>query len=165
MSWLRRLQGDPEPAAAPEPAPADDDDSPEVLSALLAEQVRRLNRSSGQLPAAAVVQARRLTDTLGEVVETSTVRPLDVYAVISVRSTLTDYLPTTVERYLAVPDDLRDRPRAGGSTPTQSLLEQLTDLQGSASSVLVAAREQDADALMTQGAFLRTKFSGSDLDL
>ena len=164
MSWLRRLQGEAEPAPAPGPDP-EQDDSPEVLSALLTDQVRFVNRNSGQLPAAAVVGARRLTDTLGEIIDTSTVRPLDVYATITVRSALTDYLPTTVGRYLAVPEELRDRPRGGGSTPSQSLLEQLADLQGSASSVLVAAREQDADALMTQGAFLRTKFSGSDLDL
>ena len=37
--------------------------------------------------------------------------------------------------------------------------------QTSASQVLVAARNQDVDALMTQGTFLRTKYSRSDLDL
>ncbi len=38
-------------------------------------------------------------------------------------------------------------------------------LQLSADAVLDAARNQDVDALMSQGTFLRTKFSGSDLDL
>jgi hypothetical protein len=31
--------------------------------------------------------------------------------------------------------------------------------------LLDAARAHDADALLSQGSFLRTKFSGSDLDL
>ena len=42
---------------------------------------------------------------------------------------------------------------------------QLDALQSSASATLVATRNQDVDALMTQGSFLSTKFSGSDLDL
>ena len=29
----------------------------------------------------------------------------------------------------------------------------------------MAVRAQDVDAVMTQGSFLRTKFTGSDLDL
>ena len=44
-------------------------------------------------------------------------------------------------------------------------MEQLDSLQPSADAVLVAAREQDVDALVSQGNFLRTKFTGSDLDL
>lgn len=163
MNWLRRAfdGGEERPA----PAPPEDDHAPAVLRRLLAELVRELNRSAGQLPTAAVVRARRLTDTLQEIIDSSDVRALDVYAGITVRSTLTDYLPTTVRRYLAVPPELRDRPRPSGATPTASLLEQLTALQTSASAVLDALQHHDADALMTQGTFLRTKFSGSDLDL
>jgi hypothetical protein len=102
---------------------------------------------------------------LTEIVDTSEVRPLDVYAVISVRSTATDYLPTTVRSFLAVDESLVDVPRPSGRTPVESLMEQLDALEDSATAVLKAAQEQDVDALMTQGSFLRTKFSGSDLDL
>ena len=162
MSWLRRLGvGDDEPR----PAAAQDDDSPEALRAALADLVRFVNRSSGQLPAGAVVRVRRLTDTLGEVIETSSVRPLDVYAAITVRSTVSDYLPTTVRRFLAVPEGERERVHGTGLSPVASLLEQVEALQTSVGQGLTAARAQDTDALMTQGAFLRTKFSGSDLDL
>ena len=57
-------------------------------------------------------------------------------------------------------------PRPSGRTPTAVAA-------GTAGSLLDAASQpcsppaqaQDADALMTQGSFLRTKFSGSDLDL
>jgi hypothetical protein len=44
-------------------------------------------------------------------------------------------------------------------------MEQLDALETSALGVLQAAQQQDVDALMTQGNFLRTKFSRSDLDL
>jgi hypothetical protein len=108
------------------------------------------------MPARAVVEARALTDTLGEIIDTSTVRPLDVYAVITVRGTLTDYLPTSVNRYVAAPTT---------DATTASFVEQIGALQTSATATLEAIQRQDADALMTQGNFLRTKFSGSDLDL
>ena len=161
VSWPRR--GHDLPAAAdPE---VDAGDSPDDLRTSLAGLVEFVNRSAGQLPVAAVVLARKLTDTLSEVIDTSAVRPLDVYALIFLRGTLADYLPTTLRGYLAVADDLREQLRASGRNATQSLLEQLDALQTSASSVLVAARNQDVDALMTQGSFLQTKFSGSDLDL
>lgn len=163
MDWLRRKLG-ADPPRPPAPAPADTD-SPQRLRERIAEMVAMINRNAGELPGAAVVRARMLTDTLLEIVDTTAIRPLDVYAVISVRNSLYDYLPTTLARYLAVPVDAREVSRRSGGTPSGSLLAQLEALQQSASSVLVAAQNQDVDALMTQGAFLATKFSGSDLDL
>lgn len=163
VDWLRRKLGaDPPRPSTPAPAAQDD---PEQLRERIAEVVRQINRNSGEMPGAAVVRARRLTDTLLEIVDTAAIRPLDVYAVMSVRNTLHDYLPTSLQRYLAVPEGARHVARATGATPVESLLAQLEALQVSASSVLVAAQNQDVDALMTQGAFLATKFSGSDLDL
>jgi hypothetical protein len=136
-----------------------------ALRAAITSVNRLVNSSAGRLPLAAVVAARRITDVLAEVVDTSEVRPLDVHAVISVRAAVTDYLPTTIRSYLAVDESLVDVPRASGRTPAQSLMEQLAALEDSALRVLQAAQLQDVDALMTQGNFLRTKFSGSDLDL
>lgn len=161
MPWFRR----PESALVPVGPEDDPQDSPEALRSAIASVVRLVNGSAGRLPLRAVVAARRITDVLAEVVDTSEVRPLDVYAVISVRSTATDYLPTTVRSFLAVDEELVDTPRPSGRTPVQSLMEQLDALENSATAVLKAAQEQDVDALMTQGSFLRTKFSGSDLDL
>ncbi len=163
VDWLRRKLGaDPPRPNAPDPAAAD---SPEQLGERIAEVVRLINRSSGEMPGAAVVRARRLTDTLQEIIDTAAIRPLDIYAVMSVRNTLKDYLPTTLQRYVAVPESARHVARTSGKTPVESLVEQLEALQVSASSVLVASQHQDVDSLMTQGAFLATKFSGSDLDL
>lgn len=162
MAWFRRGEPTPAPPAAPA---ADTGDSPEALRGAIATVNRMINASAGRLPLRAVVAARRITDVLAEVVDTSDVRPLDVYATISVRGAVTDYLPTTLRTFLAVDKDLADVQRPSGFTPTESLMEQLDALEGSAVAVLEAAQAQDVDALMTQGSFLRTKFSGSDLDL
>ncbi len=162
MAWFRRDPAPPPPPAAPDP---DAGDRPEALRAAIATMTRTINANAGRLPLPAVVAARRVTDVLAEIVDTTDIRPLDVYATISVRGSVTDYLPTTIRTYLAVDKDLVDVPRPSGSTPTESLMEQLDALEGSALAVLAATQAQDVDALMTQGSFLRTKFSGSDLDL
>jgi hypothetical protein len=44
-------------------------------------------------------------------------------------------------------------------------MEQLDALEGAALAVLQASQQQDVDGLLTQGNFLRTKFTRSDLDL
>lgn len=162
MPWLHRR--DPEqpfpPGAEPDP-----DDSPDALREAIAGVVRLINASAGRLPLRAVVTGRRITDVLTEVVDTSDVRPLDVYAALSVGAAATDYLPTTLRTFLALDEDLVDVRGGSGRTPAESLQEQLDALEGSAIAVLEAAQQQDVDALMTQGSFLRTKFTGSDLDL
>jgi hypothetical protein len=162
VAWFKRPEVASRVVAELTPEP---EDSPKALRAALTDVDRLVNASAGRLPLAAVVAARRVTDALREVVDAADVRPLDVYAVISVRATATDYLPTTVRSYLAVDDDLVDVPRASGRTPAESLLEQLDALETSALAVRDAAQHQDVDALMTQGSFLRTKFSRSDLEL
>jgi hypothetical protein len=167
MTWFRKLL--PPPAApAPEPSPAEPEahgDDPATLRSDLAQLNRFLNQNSGRLPGESVVTARRVTDVLHEVIDTSEIRPLDIYAVISVKGILQDYLPTTLRTFLALDEAQLTVPRPSGRTPVQSLQEQLEALLDAATSVLIAAQAQDADALLSQGSFLRTKFSGSDLDL
>ncbi|HEX8082540.1 MAG TPA: hypothetical protein VF557_20190 [Jatrophihabitans sp.] len=169
MTWFRKLLPPPvAPAPAPEPPvaePALDGDDPVSLRIELARLNRFINQNSGQLPGESVVTARRVTDVLREVIDTSEIRPLDIYAVISVKGILTDYLPTTLRSFLALDDAQLTVARPSGRTPIQSLQEQLEALLDAATSVLTAAQAQDADALLSQGSFLRTKFSGSDLDL
>ncbi len=164
MSWFRRAAATP-----PEPVDpldgVDREDTPEALRDELEQMVTVVNRMSGDLPTVAVVQAESLLDTLRQVIELSTVRPMDIHAVITVRKTLTDYLPTTLNAYERLPMAVRTEPRPSGQTPAQSLSVQLDALATAACSTLTAAENEDVDALMIQGAFLTTKFSRSDLDL
>jgi hypothetical protein len=161
MTWFRRLREEAQAEVAP-----DRSDSPDALRTRLFEVIDLVNSNAGGLPGEAVVIARRITDILREVIDgADPQRGLDVYAVVSIKGILTDYLPTTLRAYLALDPDGVDTPRPSGNTPTQSLLEQLDVLWSSAADLLDAAEAHDADALASQGSFLRTKFTGSDLDL
>lgn len=159
MTWFRRGQGEPQ-VEGPDP-----EDRPEALLRNLFELNHFINRNAGRIPAESVVAARRVTDILREVIDTSNERELDIYAVVSIRGILGDYLPTTLHRYLALDPDTTDTPRPSGRTPNQSLLDQIDSLWSAASDLLEATQARDADALVSQGNFLRTKFTGSDLDL
>lgn len=168
-SWFRRRRPDEpdaapaDPAAAP-PAPADGD-SPEQLRDRLRQLIRYVNANAGALPVEAVVVARGITDTIHDVIDTGSDRALDVYAIVSVNGIVGDYLPTTLRAYLNLDRSQVDQPNAAGRTPRAALREQLDALAGAADELLQAARSFDADAIFTQGNFLRTKFSRSDLDL
>jgi hypothetical protein len=168
MTWFRRVLAPPAPPAptpAPVAEPEPDGDDPATLRGHLIRLNRFVNRNSGRLPGESVVTARRVTDVLREVIDTSDIRPLDIYAVISVKAMVQDYLPTTLRSFLALDEAQLTVARPSGRTPIQSLQEQLESLLEAATSLLSAAQAQDADALLSQGSFLRTKFSRSDLDL
>ncbi|HEV7192356.1 MAG TPA: hypothetical protein VGN35_04050 [Jatrophihabitantaceae bacterium] len=158
-AWFRR-QHDAAPAPEPEP-----DDSPAVLTRTLGELVAFINRSAGRLPAESVVAARLVTDTVQDVIDTAENGTLDIHAGLSAKAILQDYLPTTLRAYLALDPATVRQPAGDGRTPDQSLLDQLTSLLSGAEDVRAAARSRDVDALVSQGSFLRTKFTGSDLDL
>ena len=163
MALFRRKEEERPPAPPQEGPPADE--TPDAFAARTWVLVRRINEAAGQLPTSAVVEARGVTDTLREIVGTSAVRPLDVYTLVALKGIVDDYLPTTINGFLSLDPSLRDVARPNGQTPLQSLDEQLASLQDAADRVLEATRDQDVDAVMTQGNFLQTKFSRSDLDL
>jgi hypothetical protein len=161
--WLRRFVHDPGPEDA---SPAEDpDDRPEALLQRHAALVQTVNRSAGRLPAEAVVLARGVLDAVRAVITIAGERELDVRAAILARGILGDYLPTTLQTYLALDPAVAAAPGASGATPAELLVDQLTTLENSALDLLDAARARDVDALASQGSFLRTKFTGSDLDL
>ncbi|GAB2476391.1 hypothetical protein [Jatrophihabitans fulvus] len=168
-TWFRRRRKDDDGSAAP-PAPVDPlsgtdpDDSPEKLLARQWELVRFINANAGKLPVDAVVVSRGITDTVREVIEAAD-RDLDVYAIVSINGIVGDYLPTTLRTYLALDPALTERPGPTGRTPRAALREQLESLSSAADDLLQATHAHDVDALFTQGNFLRTKFSRSDLDL
>lgn len=164
-SWFRRAQQAVAPVTPAPGQPAEDEDTPTSLLQAVYAQIAFVNENAGRLPNEAVVVARRVTDTLREIIDTSAERALDVRAVVMVKSMATDYLPTTLRTYLALDPSLVQAARRDGRTPGDLLLEQLAALWGAADDLLSATRARDVDALSTQGNFLRTKFTRSDLDL
>jgi hypothetical protein len=161
MTWFRRLHEPP--PAQPEPEP--DRDSPDALRQRLWERVQFVNRNAGKLPVEAVVVSRQITDTIRDVIETSADHELDVYAVVSINGIVDDYLPTTLRTYLNLDPSLTEQVGRSGRTPRAALREQLDSLAAAADELLHATQSHDVDALFSQGNFLRTKFTRSDLDL
>jgi hypothetical protein len=162
MAWFRKGRAVTPPVIATRPSSVDD---PNTLRAILFELIRYINLNSGRIPGESVVTARRIIEALREVIDTSGIRPLDIYTVVLVKGILHDYLPTTLKSFLALDEGQLNVVRPSGRTPIASLQEQLESLLDAASSVLLATQAQDADAMSTQGNFLSTKFSRSDLDL
>ncbi len=154
----------------PEPQrPFDEDptDRPEALLNSLFELNALINTNAGRLPVEAVVIGRQITDVIREMIDGALADQgsLDIHETVSIKGVLSDYLPTTLRTYLALDPSVVDTPRPAGSTPRQALIEQLETLWESSADLRDSSRAHDADALMAQGSFLRTKFSGSDLDL
>ncbi|MGI8678808.1 MAG: hypothetical protein ACR2LX_09010 [Jatrophihabitans sp.] len=169
MDWFRRGGSNTtETPPAPDADPTrsnDESDSPEALLIRERELVQFINRNAGKLPVEAVVISRGITDTIRGVVDTASERELDIYAVVSINGIIKDYLPTTLRTYLNLDPGLTERVGPSGRTPRSGLREQLDALSSAADDLLRAAQAHDVDALSTQGNFLRTKFSRSDLDL
>lgn len=165
-SWFRRGQTPPPP-----PQPVEPEDTPTALAQRARELQTFLNQNAGRLPVAAVVAARHVLDSLREIL-TDAERDAkerggeaDVNLILTVRGIVDDYLPTTLRRYLALDASTLDVGRPAGGTPRDELVDQIDSLWLAAADVLAAARSRDADDLVSQGNFLRTKFSRSDLDL
>lgn len=168
-SWLRRSRADAAPAGPSPGASGAGDHDPDTAQALadaLAELEARIDRSGGRLPTAATVAALDVTDLAARLLETTLDDPApDVEVVLAVRGLVRDYLPTTLDRFLALDPSVVDLPGPHGSSPVEQVVDQLVAMADAAADVLAATRARDLDALAAQGIFLRTKFSRSDLDL
>ena len=145
----------------------DPTDRPEALLDALFSINALINANAGKLPVEAVVVGRQITDVIRELIDDALADQggLDIHETVSVKGVLNDYLPTALRAYLALDPSVVDQMRPTGRTPRQALIEQLETLWASSADLREASRAHDADALMAHGSFLRTKFSGSDLDL
>ncbi len=164
---LRRLLGrEPEP---PRPAPATPEDEVARLRARLREVVVRTNRAAGRLPVGVVPAVRAIEDQLRELLDHadatrgSTVSSAERFALAA---TVEDYLPSSLDAFLALPPEFAATHRtAQGRSPGEELQEQLRLLDTAVRDLALAVYSGDAERLSTQGRFLQTKFSRSDLEL
>ena len=78
----------------------------------------------------------------------------------TVRQIAVDYLPSALNTYLKLPPAYRVRHTVENrKTPQDLLEEQLTLLDGKMQEVLVSVHENDVQALLTNGRFLKEKFA------
>jgi len=80
--------------------------------------------------------------------------------------TATDYLPSTLQAYAALPPQWAESHRLpDGRTALEALEEQLDVLEQAVTRMHDAAVAADARALLANGAFLADRFATSSLDL
>ncbi|HTP88621.1 MAG TPA: hypothetical protein VMJ34_16820 [Bryobacteraceae bacterium] len=137
----------------------------ELTSEELAQQLQKLlDRLARGLPKEALEVLRNIQATLGELLprldelrDRGTISGKDCF---TVTETVRRYLPDTLGAYLRLPrlyaqvQTLKD-----GRTASQTLVEQLHVLDTSLKDVAKSAFAGDAEALVTNGQFLQSKFS------
>ena len=83
-----------------------------------------------------------------------------------VEQMITDYLPTSIQKYLNLPRTFALQSRVEGKKSAHDeLIDQLAILQTEGDRIRTALYSRDLEALGDQGRFLREKFSRSDLQL
>jgi hypothetical protein len=158
--------GAPQPVPAEPAAPIPRSDPVEDLEQQLTELVRRVNRAGGTMPEGGVPAVREVEDVLRPLLRYLRSNPPTAEELITVGAMVTDYLPSTVNAFLALPPQFAATHRSRtGRTPAEELLEQLRLLAEGAQEYATAIYAGDAQELTNQGRFLATKFTRSDLDL
>jgi hypothetical protein len=85
-------------------------------------------------------------------------------AFTDVRSTATRYLPDTLNAYLAVPAAYRNTAAiAGGKTARRIVVDQLTLLAAKMKEIAQNAAADDAQALLSNGRFLKERFASAPM--
>lgn len=137
----------------------------ELSTEMLAQQVRNLVDSVAKgLPKDALDCLRGIQSTLVELLprlqelhDRGTISAKDSFTVVE---TVRRYLPDTLGAYLRLPRLYAQmQPLADGRTASQTLLDQLRVLDTSLKDVAKSAFAGDAETLVTNGQFLRNKFS------
>jgi hypothetical protein len=130
------------------------------------EQLRwTARRAGGTLPVAALPRLGEIEDVLVPLIEYLIEHPPSVDEEIAVEAMVTDYLPTTLRAYIGMNRQIAETKRADGRTAGDDLLDQLATLSDAVHELSRSVYAHDAEQLATQGRFLTTKFSGSDLAL
>jgi len=141
---------------------ASDAGLPRLGGHLVADLDRRLRdvlrraRTSGRLDADATNLLARISDHLHALLTRALAEDLDPDVAHLVRASITNYLPDTLDPFLALPD-----PGAtlAGRTAAEELAHQLRDLERALARARTRPSQQEPAArLLLQGEFLRSKF-------
>ncbi|MFM8330721.1 MAG: PspC domain-containing protein [Candidatus Methylumidiphilus sp.] len=121
-------------------------------------------RAAGRLDATAAAKIETIKGSLlaalGRLLATADAADPNLY---NVRQIALEYLPNTVDKYLALPPDFaRTQPVAQGKTAQTVLHEQLDVLDGSLQRMVASLYQNDAQGLLVHGHFLRDKFLEAD---
>lgn len=138
-------------------------DEAAVRRALAANQ--RL--AQGRLPAPAMAKLLKIQNQIVELLPQAGQFPTGSRDLYVVQRTATDYLPATLQAYLALPPRFAaTQVVEQGKTAVQLLDEQLDLLAAQLDDIADAVHRQDSDRLLANGRFLEERFGDkSDLAL
>ena len=137
-------------------------DMEEILQALdaLAKTVRRK-----QPPKEVVELVGGITDSIAEILPRLAKQQGSLYDAQVIRQTALEYLPQMLETYLALPPAYaRLHPVKDGKTSTQVFIEQLQLLDAEMRKLALDVLQDDTQALIVHGNFLREKFAAAGQD-
>ena len=132
------------------------------LGRILRDQIRRA-RGSGRLSSGATALLVRIGERLDQLLVRAMTEDLDQDVVHLVRASITDYLPDTLDPFLALADPAA---RVGDRPAADEVAEQLAALDRALQAAAERpGRDRAAEHLLVQGEFLRAKFGpATDLD-
>jgi hypothetical protein len=123
---------------------------------------RAYSMTHGRLPADAQSKVAEIRQEILALLPHAAEFPPGSPDLFVIRRMAEDYLPTTIQAYLALPGDYaRDRLVQGGRTPLQVLNEQLELLDAKMDEITDAVRRRDSDRLLANGLFLEERFGGA----
>ncbi len=150
-----------EPSGPQEPAEAA---AARQLQQVLAGIVQQANADGGRLPPGAVPTVRDIDDVLRPLLEYIEKQGASEEEMRHVTAIVSDYLPTALGDFVALPPAYADRPGVTGTTPADDLVRQLQLLDEGANELQDFVYTGDAAQLAIQARFLDAKFRRSDLD-
>jgi hypothetical protein len=152
------------------PPPSIDEPEPDVagqarqLQTDLAAIVRQANADGGRLPPGAVPTVRDIDDLLRPLLQYVETRSASDEEMRHLTSIISEYLPTALGDFMALPQQYTERPGVTGTTPALDLVRQLALLDEGANDLQDLVYTGDAAQLAIQARFLDAKFRRSDLD-
>lgn len=150
--------------ATPQPAPialgGPTGDSPEEITAFLDRLTARVQN---KLEPSVLQRVKSIVASIDQTLpELSGGAAQTDGTLFTVRQIAVDYLPSALETYLKLPPAYRTRQTLDNrQTPQAVLEEQLTLLDGKMQEILVSVHENDVQALLANGRFLKEKFGPS----
>lgn len=125
--------------------------------------VARVGRmAQGKLPPEGLAKVNDILKRITEVLPNADSFPAGSQDLFVIQRMATDYLPATLQPYLALPPDYaRTRQLANGRTALQILLDQLDLLDSKMEEIADAVHQKDRDRLLANGRFLEERFGGA----
>jgi hypothetical protein len=132
-------------------------DAVEGVERLAAEAQKRL-------PPDIASQVVEIATAVGEILPRLAAKHVVDATFIDVRTTATTYLPDTLNAFLAVPAAYRNTaPIRDGKTARQIVVDQLTVLAAKMKEIAHNAVQDDAQALLANGRFLKERFASAPM--